>query len=112
MGMYDSFYFAKGVLPDNAEAPKHEFQTKSLNNDMDVYRVCEHGFVKKYGHFYDYDGLVWDEDCLESGQINDTAVVYSYSDDPKMTHYQEYKIIILNSKIVYAEKTVDRRKDI
>lgn len=39
MGMFDSFYFAEGVLPDNKEGEGFEFQTKDLDLCLDIYLI-------------------------------------------------------------------------
>ena len=91
MGMFDSFYFAKGVLPDNREAPEKEFQTKCLECLCNNYRVDEHGWVK------------CDDD--RDAEINEAATVYSHVfEKDKPTKIQYYKILIHNNKVIFAKK--------
>ena len=109
MGMFDSFYFADGFLPDDKAPSGYEFQTKSLDCGLDNYIVNADGSVKKL--IMDYDtGRIEDKD-----PINDCAVIYSHEfmyDNPSDimnrkflgTKYQEYKIIIMNSKVAHIEK--------
>lgn len=108
MGMFDSFFFENGVLLDNKVSTEIEFQTKSLSCDLDKYYVSKDGDVKRF----DYSG---EEICAP---INDTVEVYSYEflyDNEEDifkrkflgSKYQEYKIVILNSKIVFVEKLVE-----
>ena len=75
MGMFDSFYFAEGVLPDNKVSAGYEFQTKSLSCNLDVFEVMEDGTVVKYPF--------WEEDYEPRPKpydepINEGAYVYSY----------------------------------
>ena len=107
MGMFDSFYFAKGVLPDNKVDEAHEFQCKSLGCSLDVYRIAENGTVTKTLFFEpDYD----DKPIIDDEPINDTAYVYSYvfkdidGNSLEQSLEQEYKIVILNSKVMHVEK--------
>lgn len=107
--MFDSFYFEDGVLPNNKVEAGYEFQTKDLDRDLDVYKVDAQGNVKKFVYSGD-DGRT-----EETNPINDSAVVYSHEflyDNPKDLFnrkylgckYQEYKIVIVNSKIAHVEK--------
>lgn len=98
MGMFDSFYFAEGVLPINKEPPETEFQTKSLSCNLDVYHVDKFGFVKKCVDYGDNEGE------YSNASINESAEIYSYDFNHSPTRKQTYKIIILNNKIVFAEK--------
>jgi len=109
MGMFDSFYFAKGFLPNDKAPEDHEYQTKDLDCDLDIYKVDSQGSVRKF--VYDGDG----GRAEETKPINDSAVVYSREflyDNPSDLFnrkyigckYQEYKIVIVNSKIAHVEK--------
>lgn len=114
MGMFDSFYFEDGVLPDNKVPPGHEFQTKSLYCDLDVYKVDVQGNVRRFVY---PQGVNIDDTRDEDvdAKINDTIFVYSHEflyDKPDDIvnrkylgcKYQEYKIVILNNKIAHVEK--------
>ncbi len=101
MGMFDSFYFETGVLPNNTEPSETEFQTKSLSCSLDVYRVDKHGNVKCFEFAYGADPYVSDK------PINDAAYVYSIGPSGQ----QEYKILIHNSKIIHIEKTHPKEED-
>lgn len=117
MGMFDSFYFAAGTLPDNKVPPDHDFQTKSLSCDLDRYYVGADGHVK-HVLFNSED----ERETIDLAPINNEVCVYSHEfiyDNEKdvfnrklvVTKYQEYKIIILNSRLVFAEKTCDSGYD-
>lgn len=97
MGMFDIFYFAEGILPDNRELPEKEFQTKDMQCNLDKYQVDKFGWVK------------CDEDA--ESEITDTAVVYSHDFDHEPVRTQYYKIQILNNKIVYAKKISENGYD-
>ncbi len=111
MGMYDSFYFENGILPDNKAPDMHEFQTKDLDSSLDTYHVDKDGNVKKF----EFDSSS-DKGLVENKRpINADIVVYSheflYDSDDIFTRkylgckYQEYNIVIVNSKITHTEKT-------
>ena len=102
MGMFDSFYFKNNVLPDNKVPEDFEFQTKDLNCDLDRYYVDEEkNVVRKY---------YWNgEEKIIEGPINCEVEVYSIDFIYKNGKYdhtktQEYKLLIHNSKLIYAEK--------
>lgn len=118
MGMFDSFYFKEGVLPDNKVDENHEFQTKSLDCSLDIYHVLGDCTVIKRDFWEE------GEDAPEPDPkpINETLRVYSYeflyeNEDDILnrkylgSRYQEYKITILNSKLVYAEKVCEEGYD-
>ena len=98
MGMFDSFYFDVGVLPDNKEGPLMEFQTKDLHCMLNTY-------------FVDYTGHI-----LNPGPtpINKVIEVYSYdflySPGSILTrqylgcNYQEYSLIIRDNQITHIER--------
>ena len=94
MGMYDSFYVEKGVLPENSENEDQEFQTKCLDCNLDVYKVDKNLNVTA------------NKLCGEkiTQKINDCAFIYSYVFDGEITREQHYKIIIINNKIEFVEK--------
>ncbi len=95
MGMYDSFYFAEGLLPNNEETSDMEFQSKCLKCNLDKFYFDSDGFVTKKPF----------DECEENDKpINEGLYVYSYNFDMKPTRYQEYKILIMNSKLVYVER--------
>lgn len=103
MGMYDSFYFEDGVLPNNrVEGKNHEFQSKDLRCDMDIYEIDKNLNVLKYPF--------WEEGYEDKPEpldelINECAIVYSYEfpkDGP--AKIQHYKILIHNNKLVHVKK--------
>ena len=103
MGMFDSFYFAKGALPDNPFSPDEEFQTKCLACNMDVYRVDENKKVKRYSV------EVWPDRNSEIevfGVINESAYVSGFGNNGRV----DYKILIYNSELVYADKLGGEQK--
>lgn len=110
MGMFDSFYFANGFLPDDKAPEGHEFQTKSLGCSLDRFEVDAQGNVVKFPF--------WDEGCgekkiAEREPINEVAYVYSHEFvEGKTTKYQEYKVVIVNSKVVYVEKITEEGYDV
>ena len=130
MGMFDKFHFAEGVLPDNKVSPEHEFQTKCLSCDLDRYNVDSEGNVRRQpfieGSEYEEEIKTW---FPEYKPINEVVYVYSHvfkyktpdgdivdederdfmrGDKSYGCDYQEYKIIIKDSKIIYVEKIADR----
>lgn len=114
MGMFDTFHFEDGILPNNKVPAGYEFQTKSLGCNLDKYIVDAEGNVKKK--------TMWNNDGEEEYReitgfdkpINEAAHVYShefiYDSDNVLTRkhlqtkYQEYKIVIVNSKVAFVEK--------
>lgn len=93
MGMFDTFWFEEGVLPDNKENSKMNFQTKDLDQRLDLYFVDKDLNVKKL----DMDGTE-DMDPLFI-----TCEVYSYNFEGE-TKIQTYKIHITDNKLVHAKK--------
>jgi hypothetical protein len=115
MGMFDRFFFEKGILPENKVEPDYEFQTKSLECNLDTYKVDSNGNVRKFVHDWAPDGDGWIEDTKP---VNESVIVYSHEfiyDNHKDifnrkylgTKYQEYKIIIVNNRIAYVEKLTE-----
>lgn len=112
MGMFDSFFFEKGLLPENKVEDGHEFQTKSLDCQLDEYRVYANGTVRKFvygGH---------DASRVEDTEpINVTAEVYSYEflyDNEDIlnrkylgTRFQEYIVVIAGSRLFSAKKVLE-----
>lgn len=106
MGMFDSFYFEDGILPDNKAPSGEEFQTKDLDCSLDKYKVDAQKNVKKFSWYGE-----------DTDPINVTAEVYShefmYEGDDIMTRkylgckYQLYKVVIVDSKLVHVEKVVE-----
>lgn len=115
MGMFDRFFFEDGILPDNKVSEGYEFQTKSLDCMLDTYRVDSEGNVIKNR----------DDEDLE-GPINECAYVYShefpyedadgnvvyqrktFKEKRLETRFQEYKVLIANSKVVHVEKVSEQ----
>lgn len=108
VGMYDSFFFKDGVLPDNKVAEDHEFQTKDLYCNLDRYYVGRYGIVTR--EILDAGG----EYIKDTESINDSVEVYSHEflwDGDDLTtrkylgcKYQIYKIIILDNDIKHIRK--------
>lgn len=109
--MFDSFYFKFGTLPDNKVKEDVEFQTKSLDCDLDVYHVNNDLTVTK---------STFDNGKMEltDKPINCIAIIYSheflYDNEKDLTNrkylgckYQEYDITIKDSKIIYMNKTYE-----
>lgn len=101
--MFDSFYFKNNVLPNNKVPEDFEFQTKDLECWLDHYCVDEEKNVVKKSY---KDG----KKQIINEPINCEVEVYSHEfiyKDGKYDHtkYQEYKLLIHNSKLIYAEKT-------
>jgi len=103
MGMFDSFYFAEGVLPDNREPNTVEFQSKCLKCELNTFRVAADGSVQRF-EWGDGEPEIYSN----PEPINDAAIVYSYQGEYPNTQVQEYKILIHNSKLIHAEKLVER----
>jgi hypothetical protein len=82
MGMYDSFYFEKGILPDNKVSEDCEFQSKCLDCILDTYNVDSEGNIS-----------------TERTSFDDEHLGYKC---------QEYKIVIANNKIIFVEKVYER----
>lgn len=108
MGMFDSFYFTDGVLPDNKAPSGHEFQTKDLACHLDKYSVAADGAVTVVC-FYDGE---------PKKPLNFGAKVYShefmYDNEKDLfkrkyigAKYQEYKIVVVNDKLAHIEKVVE-----
>lgn len=99
MGMFDSFYFEDGVLPDNREEGNNcEFQSKDLHCDLFVYEIDKNKNVRKYPCWEEgYE----DKPAPLNELINEGATVYSYESGGKS---QEYKILIHNNKLVHVQK--------
>lgn len=114
MGMYDSFYFAEGVLPDNKEDPDKEFQTKGLDCCLDNYFVSKDLQVTIEPFEVENDGLKTTY-VPKVPDIEDLQV-YSYEfeyDNPtdwanrKLTNtrIQWYNITIKDGRLIKATKT-------
>ena len=93
MGMFDSFYFAAGFLPDCTSPPNAEFQTKSLRCHLDKWYIGSDGIA-----------INKEDPTLE---LNDSAVIYNYDD----TIAEYYKVMFLNNKLIYAKKIGDEGDD-
>lgn len=102
MGMFDSFYFKDGVLPDNKVPEDYEFQTKDLDCCLDEYQVDKHGNVQKTSYSWD------NKECIVSPDLIDcVAYVYSHDDNK----YQEYAIMIVDSKLTHVKKIAESGYD-
>lgn len=100
MGMFDSVYceypLPGAPYPDDVaeEFRKHGFQSKSLNCNMDVYRI-------------DADGFLWSEkswltsDTVKLDIYTGSFYFYTYF---KKTYY-EFQIVFVKGKIVSFERT-------
>ena len=109
--MFDSFFFAEGALPDNKVPADHEFQSNDLDCSLDKYYVEADGTMKKYD-FWEQGHEDKTSPCDKP--INTAAYVYShefmYEGTDILTRkylgcrYQEYKLVIVNSKIAHVEK--------
>src|SRR5580658_3896808 len=106
MGMFDSFYFEDGILPDNKAPIGHEFQTKDLHCCLDKYYVkANHRIEPEWG----INGPPDDT------SLNFTAGVYSheflYDNEADIVNrkylgskYQHYTITAKDGVIVNAVK--------
>lgn len=92
--MFDSFYFAEGLLPNNNESPTMEFQTKSLAQDLNVWNV-------------DRFGIAICKDDPER-ELSNCAHITSYVFSELETKIQEYKVMFLKNKLILAEKIGER----
>lgn len=109
MGMFDRFFFEDGVLPDNRVPENYEFQTKDLGRDLNSFRVAKDGTIRIFGM-----------ECEELFEIvNGEVLIYSHEflydnedDILKLKYlgakYQEYHLVIVNNRVVSAEKTTER----
>lgn len=123
MGLFDSFYFADGVLPQNKVEENYEFQTKDLSCNLDKYYVDKQGFVTMTPFREEGDEKV----RPVNAQVNDTVFVYSHKFtyknkegeievDPEITYdkanygckYQCYKLVILQGRVSHVEKVDDK----
>ena len=122
MGMYDSFKFGKGILPDNKVDADHIFQSKDLDCCLDLYQIDEAGVaaVKEFEdgrctgwnktplnfQAYVYSHVFWYEN-KKTGKIQEERgwpiEDYKYLG----ADYQCYKIIVVNNRLVFAEKVSD-----
>lgn len=113
MGMYDSFYFAEGVLPDNRESPEKEFQTKGLEQALDNYYVSKDLQVTIEPFIIENDGIK--TTYVPKVPDIENLQVYSYEfeyDNPinyinrKLlnTREQIYLITIKDGKLIKATK--------
>lgn len=112
MGMFDSFYFEDGVLPDNKVPAGHEFQTKDFACNLDVYRVSANGKVRMF--FMNYS----DGRTEETKPLSGSGTIYSHEflyDKPEGIFnrkylgckYQEYMIEFRDNQIVSAKKLAE-----
>ncbi len=106
MGMFDTFRFKDGFLPNNKVEEDYDFQTKDLESDLDMYCVDSIGNVSKHKLIEENEY----DDEAEDVSINDIAYVYSHEflhdNKGKYTGSKQqcYKIVIVSSQIVYVEK--------
>lgn len=109
MGMFDSFYFAEGVLPDNREAPDKEFQGKDLCCSLDIYKV-DHEYNITIASFMSMSGESQKVgDSLEPIEVYSHEFIYDKPDDifnRKLlkVKYQLYSFRIKDSKISDIKK--------
>jgi hypothetical protein len=94
MGMYDSFYFAEGVLPDNKEPPNEEFQTKCLECNLRDYYVSS-------------DFILTEKSGIDCSNFTESLIVYSHNFEYDPSRSQYYKIVFIKGKLIHAEKAVD-----
>jgi hypothetical protein len=91
MGMFDSFYFEEGVLPDNPFPPEKEFQTKSLDCELTIFRVDKNGNVTSEKNKY----------ASHQPHYLEAVTAYVYAYDGNICH--EYKICIVDNRLKSAK---------
>ena len=117
--MFDSFYFAKDLLPKNKVDENHEFQTKSLGCDLDKYYIDSNRNVTRVPFFEQGEK---DQELIRRYEIEEKinevvyvrSHVFYYENENDLfgrkylgSDVQEYKIVIKDNKLVYAEKILD-----
>lgn len=108
MGMFDSFYFKRGVLPDDKAPEGEEFQTKSLECNLDRYYVDSSGHVIKK-HYWDGEETATNHNVTCNAYIYSYEFLYDNEEDLLNRKYlgskvQEYSIQIVNNQVVRVEK--------
>lgn len=99
MGLYDSFYFADGVLPGKPCPSGIEFQTKSLGCNMDKFTVHKDNTITVEV------GICGDPDRYKDKMINGYVEVHARKNSRVGLYWDaSYKLSIYNSKLMIVGK--------
>lgn len=102
MGMFDSFYFEAGVLPNNKMPPTCEFQTKELECELTNYTVDTTGRLYRSTFCYETQERTFPEPV----KLTQTITVYSYEFSNNIpTRRQEYELAFEDGWLMKATKT-------
>lgn len=114
MGMYDTFYFESGSLPENKVPPEHDFQSKSLHCGLDKYfiKADKSVVVEPFG-ISDVDNEKVLSFCA---RVYSHVFLYDKPDDIINRKYlgckyQSYEIVVEKNKMVSAKKTSEAGYD-
>jgi len=104
----DYWYFARGVLPDNPYASNRMFVADNLNAEGVKYRVSRDKHVslsRVFAPYEEVDGLINDCFRVECWNIKKNKG-YPFDKYGQIRKDKEvcYKILIHNSKLIFAEK--------
>lgn len=98
MGMFDTFYFDKDVLPNNKECQNVGFQTKDLCCILEEFKVDKSMSIVSINNYTA-------NDVTAEFEVHS----YQYESDGNFNHInprgQSYEIISVKNKIVYCRKT-------
>jgi hypothetical protein len=99
MGMFDSFYFKEGVLPENREKEDTEFQTKDFNCELDDYYIDSDGSIRVVRFYGDNDEI--DDGIYEVYSMRWEPDI---NDDDAKFFEQRYRIKIRDGRVINAKK--------